>query len=98
MKTETITLEAIQKALQEKMKEMGIKKNPSDPASFGYQVASAIINGESHNGAQINSAAAEWKEFSTKIFNRWQKSEGFREEVWSPRTADEYLTVVHIGS
>jgi len=71
------------------------KKNPEDPASFGYQVANAVILKETHQNPQVNQAKTAWEEFSNKISNRYLKAFGKNENTYNMWNDEGYFTRVY---
>lgn len=53
------------------------KKQPDDPASFGYQVALATITKQNHEALQVNEAKTAWGNFTNSIRTRWLNAHGY---------------------
>lgn len=71
------------------------KKDPADPASFGYQVALATIMKQNHESLQINEAKSAWTNYTNDIRTRWLNAYGYDAEHVGHWNDEGYLSRVY---
>lgn len=71
------------------------KKDPDDPASFGYQVALATIMKQNHEALQVNEAKDAWGKFTNDIRTRWLNAYGYDAEHVGSWNDEGYFSRVY---